>query len=366
MSANIIVIPGEHIGPEVTREGLKVLDWIIANRGFDCVYREELFGIKSLEVHGKLLRDGLVEECMNADAVLFGAMGGPEYDALPPEVRRQGSLLRIRKELEVFANLRPIRGHPSLADFTPLKPEVANGVDMIVLRELNGGIYFGEHGTETVDGNVERAYDTEVYTTPEIERIVRFGFELARGRRNKLCSVDKSNVLDSGRLWRKVATRVHEEEYSDVELTHLIIDNCAMQIIKNPGQFDVLVMSNMFGDILSDCAGSISGTLGMLPSAALSAEDENGRRRALYEPIHGCAPDIAGQGIANPCGSILSVAMMLDHTFKRPDDAALIETAVEEVLASGIRTPDIAPAGTTPIGTVEMGDAVISALDRLN
>lgn len=364
MTANIVVIPGEYIGPEVTAEGLKVLDWVIAQRKFDCAYRQEVFGMQSLAQHGVLLRNELISRCMQADAVLFGAMGGPEYDALPPDVRRQGSLLRIRKELEVFANLRPIKGHPALADFTPLKAEVANGVDMIVLRELNGGIYFGERGTQTVDGNIERAFDTEVYTTPEIERVARFGFELARQRRNALCSVDKSNVLDSGRLWRKVVTRIHAEEYPDVALTHLIVDNCAMQIIKNPKQFDVLVMPNMFGDILSDCAGAISGTLGMLPSASLSAADEHGRRRALYEPIHGCAPDIAGQGIANPCGSILSVAMMLEHTFGRHEDATLIEDAVEAVLGAGIRTPDIAPAGVTPVSTAELGDAVIAALDR--
>ena len=225
---------------------------------------------------------------------------------------------------------------------------------------------FGERGTETIDGNVERAFDTEVYTTPEIERIARTAFELARVRRNKVCSVDKSNVLASGQLWRKVVTRVHAEEYSDVELIHLIVDNCSMQMIKNPKQFDILVMPNMFGDILSDCAGAISGTLGMLPSASLSAPDENGRRRALYEPIHGCAPDIAGQGKANPCGAILSVAMMFKYSFDREDYADLIHAAVADVLAAGLRTPDIAPAGMTPIGTVELGDAVVSALDRLS
>ena len=361
MTHQIIVIPGEYIGPEVTAEAVKVLGWFMENRGLECEMREEIFGMASLEKHGVLLRDSLLDDCMNADAVLFGAMGGPEYDALDPDVRRAGSLLRIRRELEVFANLRPIRGHPALADFTPLKPEVANEVDMIVLRELNGGIYFGERGTETIDGNVERAFDTEVYTTPEIERIARTAFELARVRRNKVCSVDKSNVLASGQLWRKVVTRVHAEEYSDVELIHLIVDNCSMQMIKNPKQFDILVMPNMFGDILSDCAGAISGTLGMLPSASLSAPDENGRRRALYEPIHGCAPDIAGQGKANP-----SVAMMFKYSFDREDYADLIHAAVADVLAAGLRTPDIAPAGMTPIGTVELGDAVVSALDRLS
>ncbi len=366
MSGRIIVLPGDGIGPEVVGQSRRVLDWFGTHRGFDVTVQEDVFGAEAYRRYGSVIRDEVRADAMVADAVLFGATGGPEYDEIPLEVRRAGSLLRLRREMEMFINLRPVIGYDELADATPLKPEVIHGVDMVVVRELNGGIYFGEpRGIEQLDDGTQRGVNTQVYTTPEIERIARAAFELAQTRAGRLCSVDKSNVLESGALWRQVVTRVGETEYPEIELSHLYVDNCAMQIVREPKQFDVLLADNMFGDILSDCGGAVSGSLGMLPSASLSAPDGDGRRRALYEPVHGSAPDIAGQGIANPLAAILSFALALEHSFARADDAELLRRAVRGALAAGARTADIRSPNRPAVSTAEMGDAVIRQLERL-
>jgi 3-isopropylmalate dehydrogenase len=312
-----------------------------------------------------LLSDRLLADILAADVVLFGAIGGPEYEAIPAATRRRDSLLRIRKELRLFANIRPIKAIAPLADISPLKADITRGVDLVIVRELAGGIYFGDpHGIESLPGGVARGINTDVYTTPEIQRIARVAFDMARTRRNHVTSVDKANVMDVGELWRREVTALHAEKFSDLTLRHLYVDNCAMQIILNPRQFDVVVTSNMFGDILSDCAGTITGSLGMLPSASFSEPDSRGKRKALYEPIHGSAPDIAGQGIANPSGALLSLAMALRHSLGRPEDADLLETTVERAIGRGIRTRDIASRNITPVSTSAFGDAVIGALDQ--
>jgi len=293
--------------------------------------------------------------------VLFGATGGPGYDDIPTEVRRQGSLLRIRRELGVYTNLRPITGYPALAGVVPLKPETVRGVDIVVVRELNGGIYFGQpRGINGTEGT-EVGTNTLTYATGEVERIARAAFALARERGGRLTSVDKSNVLETSALWRRVVSRIGRDEYPDIALDHILVDNCAMQLVRAPRQFDVLLADNMFGDILSDIGGAIAGSLGMLPSASLGAP-EAGRQAALYEPVHGSAPDIAGQGIANPLGATLSLAMAFRHTLQQPDDADLLEAAVDAALQAGARTPDIVTADEQAGGTVDMGDAVLAAL----
>ena len=363
----MIVLPGDGIGPEVMAEAVRVLDWFSERRGLEANVAHELHGSAAYRVHGRVITDEVLADMMAADAVLFGATGGPDYDAIPAEIKLAGSLLSIRKHMEVFANLRPIIAYDALADMTSLKPQAIRGVDMMIVRELNGGIYFGEpRGVESLGGNIERGVNTLVYTTPEVERIARVAFDLAKARGGHLHSVDKSNVLETHRLWRKTVSRIGAEEYGEVRLEHIIVDNCAMQIIRDPQQFDVLLADNMFGDILSDLAGAIAGSLGMLPSASLSAPDEDGRRRALYEPVHGSAPDIAGQGIANPLAAILSFGMALEHSLGRPRDAALLNRAVRQVLGAGIRTPDIRKPNGRAVSTTEMGDAVLSALGRLS
>ena len=368
----LLVLAGDGIGPEVTAEALRVLDWLSGRRGLALDVGEELVGGDCYERHGVFISDETVAAARGADAVLFGAEGGSRFDSPdltgPPEDR--SGLTRLRRDLDLFANLRPVRPFPALADASSLKPAVIRGVDLVIVRELTGGIYFGEpRGIEDLGGGVRRAVDTQVYTTPEIERVARAAFELARGRRGKLCSVDKANVMESGILWRDVVTRLGAGEFADVALDHLYADNCAMQLVRDPAQFDVLVADNLFGDILSDGAAMIAGSLGMLPSASLGASlgetNEAGRGLALYEPVHGSAPDIAGRGIANPLGAILSVALMLRHSFAREADAELIERAVGDALARGARTADIAVPEDAAVSTREMGDAVLAALDEL-
>ncbi len=369
MTHNIIILPGDGIGPEVTAEAVRVLEWLAASRGLDVSLRHELYGAAAYKAHGAVLKDEVMADLMTADAVLFGATGGPDYDAIPLELKRKGNLLRIRKTMETYANLRPIVGYAELADTVSLKPETVAGVDIMIVRELNGGIYFGQpRGIDQleVDGgvaNVERGVNTLVYTTPEIERIARVAFDIAKDRGGHVHSIDKSNVMEAHQLWRKTVSRIGAEEYAGVRLDHMIVDNCAMQIVRDPKQFDVMLADNMFGDILSDLAGALSGSLGMLPSASLSAPGPDGRRRALYEPVHGSAPDIAGQGKANPCAAILSVAMMLELSLDRPADAELIRAAVRAALADGVRTADIA-AGQQAVGTGAMTDAILTHLDQ--
>jgi 3-isopropylmalate dehydrogenase len=361
----IAVVGGEGIGPEVTAQSHRIVKWFNAERGVPVVIREAQYGLLPYLATGKVLPDDTVEAMDDADAILWGATGGPETKEVPPAARKAGSLLSLRSKYDLYANLRPIVANPALVEAAPLKAEVLDGVDFIIIRELTGGIYFGEpRGIEVLPDGQRRGFNTEQYTTSQVRRVARAAFELARMRRRKVCSVDKANVLETSVVWREEVTALHREEFSDVELTHLYVDNAAMQIVREPRQFDVMVTGNIFGDILSDCAAMASGSLGMLPSASLGPIDRFGRRKALYEPVHGSAPDIAGKGIANPLGSILSVAMMLRLTLNRPDDADLLERAVAAALAAGARTADIAEPGAKRLSTVEMGDAILSALNE--
>jgi len=362
----VAIVGGEGIGPEVTAQSHRVLNWFVAKRGVPMMFREAEYGLVPYLASGKVLPEETAEAMDEADAILWGATGGPETKEVPPAVRKAGSLLSLRRKYDLYANLRPIVASPALTSSAPLKAEVLRGVDFVIIRELTSGIYFGEpRGIETLPDGQRRGFNTEQYTTSQIRRVARAAFELARTRRNKVCSVDKANVLETSMLWREEVVALHREEFSDIELTHLYVDNAAMQIVREPRQFDVMVTSNIFGDILSDCAAMASGSLGMLPSASLGPVDRFGRRKALYEPVHGSAPDIAGKGIANPLGSILSVAMMLRMTMNRPNDAELLEKAVETALAVGARTADIAEPGLRKLSTVEMGDAVLSALEKV-
>ena len=362
----VAVVGGEGTGPEVTAQSHRILNWFAAKRGVPVTLREAQYGLIPYLSTGKVLPEDTVEAMDEADAILWGATGGPETKEVPAAARKAGSLLSLRRKYDLYANLRPIVASPALAGSAPLKAEVLKDVDFVIIRELTSGIYFGEpRGIETLADGQRRGFNTEQYTTSQIRRVARAAFELARTRRNSVCSVDKANVLETSVVWREEVIALHKEEFSDVELTHLYVDNAAMQIVREPRQFDVMVTGNIFGDILSDCAAMASGSLGMLPSASLGPVDRFGRRKALYEPVHGSAPDIAGKGIANPLGSILSVAMMLRATLNRPEDADLLEKAVQTALAAGARTADIAEPGATRLSTVEMGDAVLSALDRV-
>ena len=362
----IAVVGGEGIGPEVTAQSHRILNWFATRRGVPMMLREAQYGLIPYLKTGKVLPEETIEAMDEADAILWGATGGPETKEVPPAARKAGSLLSLRSKYDLYANLRPIVASPALADSAPLKAEVLRDVDFVIIRELTSGIYFGEpRGIETLTDGQRRGFNTEQYTTSQVRRVARAAFELARTRRNKVCSVDKANVLETSVLWREEVIALHKEVFSDVELTHLYVDNAAMQIVREPRQFDVMVTGNIFGDILSDCAAMASGSLGMLPSASLGPVDRFGRRKALYEPVHGSAPDIAGKGIANPLGSILSVAMMLRITLNRPEDAELLEEAVAVALASGARTADIAEPGAKKLSTGEMGDAILSALDKV-
>jgi 3-isopropylmalate dehydrogenase len=362
----VAVVGGEGIGPEVTAQSHRVLNWFVVNRGVPVTLREAQYGIIPYLATGKVLPEDTVEAMEEADAILWGATGGPETKEVPAAARKAGSLLSMRSKYDLYANFRPIVANPALADSAPLKAEVLKGVDFVIIRELTSGIYFGEpRGIETLPDGQRRGFNTEQYTTNQVRRVARSAFELARTRKRKVCSVDKANVLETSVLWREEVIALHAAEFADVELTHMYVDNAAMQIVRDPRQFDVMVTGNIFGDILSDCAAMASGSLGMLPSASLGPVDPYGRRKALYEPVHGSAPDIAGKGIANPLGSILSLAMMLRMTLDRPDDADLLETAVAAALAAGARTADIAEAGAAGLSTAQMGDAVLAALEKV-
>jgi 3-isopropylmalate dehydrogenase len=362
----VAVVGGEGIGPEVTAQSHRVLNWFAAKRGVPIILREAPYGLIPYLATGKVLPPDTAEAMDEADAILWGATGGPETKEVPAAARKAGSLLSLRNKYDLYANLRPIVANAALADSAPLKAEVLKGVDFVIIRELTSGIYFGEpRGIETLPDGQRRGFNTEQYTTNQVRRVARAAFELARIRKGRVCSVDKANVLETSVLWREEVIALHAAEFSDVELSHLYVDNAAMQIVRQPSQFDVMVTGNIFGDILSDCAAMASGSLGMLPSASLGPVDKFGRRKALYEPVHGSAPDIAGKGIANPLGSILSVAMMLRLTLNRPDDADLLEKAVDKALASGARTADIAECGATRLSTEQMGDAVLGALEQI-
>jgi 3-isopropylmalate dehydrogenase len=360
MQLRVAVLPGDGIGPEVVAEGVAVLRAAADRFGHTLVTEHALIGGAAIDATGSALPDETLRLCQSADAVLLGAVGGPKWDNPTAAVRPEMGLLAIRKALGLFANLRPVTVHPALVASSPLRPERLAGVDILVIRELTGGLYFGAQGREPLGNGTggERAYDTCVYTTPEIERVVRVAASLARARRGKLTSVDKANVLTTSRLWRNVTTRVMREEFPDVELDHLLVDACAMHLIRRPAEFDVIVTENMFGDILTDEASVLAGSMGMLPSASLGAG-----QRGLYEPIHGTAPDIAGKGIANPIGTILSVALMLRHSFDLRAEARAIEHAVSTVLDGPCRTPDLARPCEATATTRDMGAAVVNALD---
>ena len=357
MTQEVLLLPGDGIGPEVTAQAARVLDWMIDNAGLDLHLSEALVGGAAIEASGEPLPEGTLEAARQADAILLGAVGGPQWDSLPMAQRPEKGLLGLRSELDLFANLRPAILYPELADASSLKAEIVAGLDILIVRELTGGIYFGQpRGIEERDG-VRIGFNTYVYSEPEIERVGRVAFETAMKRGKKLCSVDKANVLEVTVLWREVMNRL-SAEYPEVELTHMYVDNAAMQLVRNPKQFDVMVTGNMFGDILSDCAAMLTGSIGMLPSASL---DVNGK--GMYEPVHGSAPDIAGTDKANPLATLLSVAMMLRHSLGQAQAADRIEAAVQSVLAAGHRTGDIATDAATAIGTQAMGDAVIAALE---
>jgi 3-isopropylmalate dehydrogenase len=346
-------------------EVLRVIEWLARRRQIAFDVTEGAVGGAAIDAHGAPISDAIMGDALAADAVLLGAVGGPKWDDLPFETKPERGLLRLRKEMELFANLRPAIVFEALAEASTLKPEVVAGLDIMIVRELTGGVYFGEpRGIETTPDGGRRGVNTQVYTDSEIRRVARVAFELAAKRSKRVCSVDKANVMESGVLWRQEVQKLHDQEYADIELTHMYADNCAMQLVRRPAQFDVIVTDNLFGDILSDEAAMLTGSLGMLPSASLGAADERGRRRALYEPVHGSAPDIAGKGIANPLAAILSFAMCLRYSFDMADEADLIETAVASVLDGGLRTADIMQPGKARVSTRVMGEAVISSLDR--
>ncbi len=362
----LLILPGDGIGVEVMAEVRRIIEWMGANRSINFDVSEGLVGGAAYDAHGVALSDNDLSAAMDTDAVLLGAVGGPKWDNVAREHRPEAGLLTLRKEMELYANLRPALVFDALADASSLKTELVTGLDMLIVRELTGGVYFGQPKeiTELPDGT-KRAVDTQVYTTPEIERVARVAFELARKRGNKVHSVEKANVMETGVLWREVVGKLHAAEYSDVTLENMYADNCAMQLVRNPKQFDVMVTDNLFGDVLSDCAAMLTGSLGMLPSASLGAADANGARKALYEPVHGSAPDIAGQGIANPLACILSLAMCLRYSFSMGEDADLIESAVQNVLSGGLRTADIMQSGKAKVSTSGMGEAIIMELDKL-
>jgi len=362
----IAILPGDGIGPEVIAEARRVLEWFVARRKLDVVLDEHPYGAGAYRRLGQVLPKATEDAIRAAHAILLGAVGGMDADAIPREARIAGGLPHVRRSLELFANLRPIVTIPALYEASSLKNRVLEGVNFVIVRELIGGIYFGKpRGIETLPNGERRGFNTQTYTSSEIRRIARFAFELARSRRSQVCSVDKANVMEAGVLWREEVQALRDAEFPDIALRHLYVDNCAMQLVRAPAQFDVIVTDNIFGDILSDCAAMAAGSLGMLPSASLGPVDAGGRRAALYEPVHGSAPDIAGQGIANPLGAILSVAMMLRLSLERPDDAALLERAVGAALALGVRTADICEPGRSPVSSSGMGAAVLRELDRL-
>jgi 3-isopropylmalate dehydrogenase len=363
----VALLPGDGIGPEVVAEGVRILRAVAQRWGHAIDLTEGLIGGSALDACGTPLPPQTVETCRNADAVLLGAVGGPRWDNPDAKLRPEQGLLGLRKALEVYANLRPVTVHQSLTAASPLRADRLEGVDFVFVRELTGGMYFGDKRRERV-GGYERAIDECVYTTPEIERVTRVAGELARKRRRKLTSVDKANVLETSRLWRSTVTRVMRDEFPDVELDHLLVDACAMELLRRPARFDVIVTENMFGDILTDEASMLAGSLGMLPSASLgdgagSVRREAGSvRRGLYEPIHGSAPDIAGRGIANPIGTILSVALMLRHSFDLEHEARAVESAVSSVIDDGCVTADLAAPGARAYSTADVGRAIAAAV----
>ena len=363
----VMVLPGDGIGVEVMAANLQLVDWLAKHKSLAFDISEDQVGGAAYDSYGTPLRDETLADAMASDAVLFGAVGGPQYDELAFELKPERGLLALRKEMDLFANLRPAIVFDALVDASTLKPDVVSGLNIMILRELCGGSYFAEpRGIDDQPNGQKKGYDTNAYSTQEIERIGRVAFDLARKRDGRVTSVEKSNVMMSGVLWREVMNNLHEQEGSDVSLGHMYADNCAMQLVRNPKQFDVIVTDNLFGDLLSDCAAMLTGSLGMLPSASLGSPDpDTGLPKAMYEPVHGSAPDIAGQNLANPLAQFLSFAMMLRYSFGQAAEADLVEKAVADALASGKRTGDIMAPGCEQVGTDGMTKAVLEAMDAL-
>ncbi len=366
MTKNILILPGDGIGPEVMAQVKRIIDWMNGKGLTDFAVSEGLVGGAAYEAHGTPLADATMAQAMDADAVLLGAVGGPQWDNLDFSLKPERGLLRLRKDMELFANLRPAIVFDALADASSLKLDVVKGLDIMIVRELTGGVYFGEpRGIETLPNGERRGINTQVYTTSEILRVAEVAFDLARKRGNKVHSVEKANVMESGLLWREEVQKLRDAKFADVALEHMYADNCAMQLVRTPRQFDVIVTDNLFGDILSDCAAMLTGSLGMLPSASLGADLGGGKRRAMYEPVHGSAPDIAGQDKANPLACVLSYSMMLRYSFDMAKAADMVDAAVQSVLGKGIRTGDIMADGCTLVGCTGMGDALLAELETM-
>jgi len=359
----ILLLPGDGIGQEVVAEVKKIIQWFNSKKSLDFDIDEDLVGGAAYDKHKNPITDEVFYKALESEAVILGAVGGPKYDNLEFSKRPERALLKLRKELKLFANLRPAICFKQLVDASSLKPEIVSGLDIMIVRELTGGIYFGEpRGIKLIENGERRGINTHSYTTNEIIRVARVAFELAKKRGKKVTSCDKSNVMEAGVLWREEVQSLKDKEFKDIELNHMLADNCAMQLLRNPKQFDVIVTDNLFGDILSDEASMLTGSLGLLPSASLGAKDKNGNIRSMYEPVHGSAPDIAGKGIANPIASILSFAMALKYSLNLDKEANILENAVQEVLDEGLRTKDIISKGMKEVSTSQMGDAIISKL----
>ncbi len=358
-----LLLPGDGIGPEVIGQVKRIINWFNKNKSLDFEIDEELVGGAAYDKHGTPITDEVFYKALESEAVILGAVGGPKWDNLEFSKKPERALLKLRKELKLFANLRPAICFKQLVDASSLKPELVSNLDIMFVRELTGGIYFGEpRGIKPIDNGERKGINTHVYTTSEIERVARVAFDLARKRNNKVTSCEKSNVMEAGQLWKEEVQAIHEKEYKDVELNHMLADNCAMQLVRNPKQFDVIVTDNLFGDMLSDEAAMLTGSLGLLPSASLGSKDKDGNMRSLYEPVHGSAPDIAGKGTANPIATILSFGMALRYSLDLDKEADTLEKAVQDVLDEGLRTKDILSKGTKEVSTSEMGDAIISKL----
>lgn len=363
---DLLILPGDGIGTEIMVEVDRIISWF-NDRGAHSFNTERgLVGGAAYDAHGAAIDDATMDLAQKADAVMFGAVGGPKWDDVPYESRPEAGLLRLRKDLGLFANLRPAICYPALAESSSLKRELVEGLDILIVRELTGGVYFGEPKEITdLENGQKRAVDTQLYETYEIDRIARVAFDLARKRGNMVHSSEKRNVMKTGVLWHEVVSKIHQDDFSDVKLEHILADNCAMQLVRAPKQFDVIVTDNLFGDILSDVAAMLTGSLGMLPSASLGAEDENGRAKAMYEPVHGSAPDIAGEGKANPIAMISSFAMALRYSCSLAEEADMVEKAISTVLSNGLRTGDIMQTGKQQVTTSEMGTAILDELNKL-
>ena len=359
----ILLLPGDGIGPEVMSEVKKIIEWFNNNKSLDFEIDEDLVGGSSYDKHGTPITDEVFYKALESEAVILGAVGGPKWDNLDFSKKPERALLKLRKELKLFANLRPAICFKQLVNASSLKPEIVSGLDIMIVRELIGGIYFGEpRGIKLIDNGERKGINTHVYTSSEIARVARVAFDLAKKRSNKVTSCEKSNVMEAGQLWKEEVQVVHDKEYSEVDLNHMLADNCAMQLLRNPKQFDVIVTDNLFGDMLSDEAAMLTGSLGLLPSASLGAKDKNGNMRSMYEPVHGSAPDIAGKSTANPIATILSFAMALRYSLDLEKEADQLEKAVQDVLDEGLRTKDIVSKGMKEVSTSDMGAAIISKL----